>query len=86
MQSYLTESNYGSQIIGERIDKCWLDQSFKVSAYEQIDFLKKLDSNQLPFKQSSIDTAKKIMIFKQSPEYTLRGKTGTTDNGVKLMS
>ncbi|NQY79588.1 MAG: class D beta-lactamase [Candidatus Caenarcaniphilales bacterium] len=86
MQNYLTESHYGNETIGEKVNAFWLDQSFKVSAYEQVEFLKKLDSNDLPFHQSSIDKTKTIMIHEHSDKYILRGKTGTTDKGVEQMS
>lgn len=86
MQEYLNASNYGNKVIGEEIDKFWLDESFKVSSYEQINFLRKLDQNKLPFNELSINKTKEIMIQEQTQDFTLRGKTGTRDNGDQQMS
>lgn len=37
---YLKRFNYGNAIIGSNISEFWLDGSLKISAYEQIEFLK----------------------------------------------
>lgn len=54
----------------------WLDGSLKISAIEQIEFLKKLYRRALPFKDSSYSSLRQIMLVEQNSEYALRAKTG----------
>lgn len=76
---YLEQLNYGNKIIGEKIDYFWLDWSLRISANEQIEFLKRFVKNDLPFSQRNIDIVKKIMIAEETDKYILRGKTGLGD-------
>lgn len=62
MQNYLDRFNYGNKIIGEQIDRFWLDNSLKISADEQIEFLKKFYGYQLPVSKRSIDIVKNIIM------------------------
>ena len=43
---------------------------------QQIEFLKKLYNNKLPFNQEHIDTTKKVLVIHQTQQYTLRAKSG----------
>jgi len=74
--SYLKKMHYGNEKTGPDLSTFWLDGDIKISAYEQIEFLKKLYKNELPFKQKYIDITKKIIIIEQTEKYTLRAKTG----------
>ena len=60
------------------IDKFWLTGELRITPLEQIDFLTRLHDNKLPFSKRSIDITKKIMVVKDSANYTLRAKTGWT--------
>jgi len=77
--NYVDELNYGNKIIGDKIDYFWLDWSLRISADEQIEFLKKFVKNDLPFSQRNIDIVKRIMIAEETGNYILRGKTGLGD-------
>ncbi len=76
MQKYLDEFDYGNQKIGERIDYFWLDNSLKISADEQIEFLKKFYGYKLPVSKRSIDIVKKILPKEEFSKSVLRVKTG----------
>ena len=76
---YLNKLNYGNKTIGDKDDYFWLDWSLQISANEQIEFLKKLVKNELPFSQRSIDITKDIMIAEKGDGYVLRAKTGLGD-------
>ncbi|MFH7029484.1 MAG: class D beta-lactamase [Heteroscytonema crispum UTEX LB 1556] len=78
MQSFIERAGYGNQQIGtaEQIDKFWLEGPLQITPKQQIEFLQKLHSGKLPFSQRSLNLLKDIMIFEQTPNYTLRGKTG----------
>lgn len=76
MQHYISINHYGNENISGGIDKFWLDGGMKISADEQIEMLKKLYMDQLKFSKRSMDIVKKIMIYDQSKDYTIRAKTG----------
>jgi beta-lactamase class D len=75
-QYYLGKSAYGTLSMPYELTSFWLDGALKISATDQVAFLKKVYLRTLPFSTSSYDTLKKIMVVEQSPAYTLRAKTG----------
>jgi beta-lactamase class D len=76
MQHYISINHYGNENISGEIDRFWLDGGLRISADEQIEILKKLYHNQLQFSKRSMDIVKRIMIYNQTNEYTIRAKTG----------
>jgi len=76
MKYYISNNHYGNENISGGIDKFWLDGGIRISADEQIEMLKKLYLNQLKFSKRSMDIVKKIMIYDQTKDYTIRAKTG----------
>jgi beta-lactamase class D len=79
MQYWLNKLNYGNKIIGEKEDYFWLDNSLKISANEQVEFLKKFYFWRLPFSRRSLDIVKSIMPEEDYHNAVLRYKTGTND-------
>ena len=76
MQSQISLNNYGNENISGGIDRFWLDGGLRISADEQIEFLKKLYHNELKFSQRTMDIVKDIMIYDKTNDYTIRAKTG----------
>ena len=78
MQDLVTKISYGNQNIGgkEDIDKFWLEGELRITPRQQIDFLRRLQQNDLPFAQKNIDLVKDIAIAEETDNYVLRGKTG----------
>ena len=78
MQEFVNRIEYGNQNIGgkEDIDKFWLEGELRITPREQIDFLRRLYQNDLPFSQRTMDLVKDIAIAEQTPDYVLRAKTG----------
>ncbi|WP_321777897.1 class D beta-lactamase [Sulfurimonas sp.] len=74
--TYLKNINYGNHKTGSKVTTFWLDGDIEISAIEQIDFLKKLYKNELPFKQRYIDITKKILTVKKTENYIIKAKTG----------
>ena len=74
--AYLQKLHYGNAKTGEDVERFWLDGALRISAYEQIAFLKRVYNNDLPFAQTHLDTLKAIMVDEQTSTYTLRAKTG----------
>lgn len=75
-QKYLSTMSYGSLPSSFDIENFWLDGSLKLSAFEQIEFLKKLYRKDLPFDDHVFDTAKGIMLVESTSLYSLYAKTG----------
>jgi beta-lactamase class D len=78
MQKFVEQVNYGNRQIGasDRVDHFWLDGPLQITPKQEIEFLQRLERNDLPFSQRAIELVKDIMIIERTPEYTLRGKTG----------
>lgn len=74
--SHLNRMDYGNGKTGPEVTKFWLNGDLKISAVEQIEFLKKLYKGELPFKKGHVQILKKIMIIEEKPGYVLRAKTG----------
>ncbi|PTM57531.1 penicillin-binding transpeptidase domain-containing protein [Desmospora activa] len=75
-EQYLDTLSYGNQDISGGLTQFWLQSSLKVSPVEQLQFLRKLYHDQLPFSQRNMDIVRDILILEQTEEYTLSGKTG----------
>ncbi|MBM4259735.1 MAG: class D beta-lactamase [Deltaproteobacteria bacterium] len=73
---YIKQAAYG--VLREPFEGTtfWLDGSLTISAKEQIEFLRKVIGRSLPFKPSTYETLREIMVMEKTPEYTIRAKTG----------
>ena len=76
MQHYIDAVGYGNRDISGGDDSFWLEGNLRISPMQQIDFLKRLYLNELPFRPEVMATTKEIMVSEQTPEYTIRSKTG----------
>ncbi len=75
-QRHLKQLNYGNMQVGENLTRFWLNGDLKISALEQIEFLQKLYTNNLPYTQKNIDKTKEVMIVEANDNYIIRVKTG----------
>ncbi|BAY20283.1 peptidoglycan glycosyltransferase [Calothrix sp. NIES-2100] len=78
MQQFIDKVGYGNRQIGTAadIDRFWLQGPLKITPKEQINFLQRLYQGDLPFSKRTMELVKDIMVREQTPDYTLRGKTG----------
>lgn len=83
MKYWLDKASYGNADTSGGIDKFWLTGGLRISPQQQIDFVKRLHDNQLPFSQRSMDIVKNIMITNVASDYIVRAKTGWGGNGSK---
>lgn len=74
---FLDALEYGNRDISSGLDRFWLTGSLKVSANEQIEFLRRLYTGQLPVSERSIHIVKSILVLEDTSEYRLSAKTGT---------
>ncbi|MXV53009.1 serine hydrolase [Pedobacter sp. HMF7647] len=81
-QHYLRKIHYGNLKIkhGKNGD-FWNYGCFGISPINQINFLKALYLNQLPFTKTTIDKVKDMMLIKQTSKYSLYAKTGWSYDG-----
>jgi beta-lactamase class D len=83
MKEMLEKLNYGNKDITAGIDKFWLEGNFRISQMEQIDFLKRMRSGELPVSKRAVDIVEKMIILDVTSEQVLRGKTGWGDQNGK---
>lgn len=76
LSEYLKKSNYGNQQFSTEKGHYWIEGDLAISANEQIEFLQKLYNKSLPFNYRHMELLIKIMKVKQTPQWTLRAKTG----------
>jgi beta-lactamase class D len=78
MQDFVTKVGYGNKKIGgeKDIDKFWLEGELRITPQEQIQFLRRFYNQDLPFSQRTFSIVKDIMVVEQTPDYTIRAKTG----------
>lgn len=76
MQHYIDTIGYGNRNIGDKIDEFWLKGRLRIKPVEQLDFLKRLYHNKLPFSQRTLDTVKDIIVTEKTDKYTIHSKTG----------
>jgi len=75
---YVEAFDYGNQNLAGPPNRFWLQGELRISANQQIDFLRKFYNNQLPVSCQSVDIVKSLIILEQTDAYRLSGKTGGT--------
>jgi beta-lactamase class D len=91
MKSYVEKFEYGNRDISggltsERMfEAFWLSNSLKISADEQIEFLRKFYDGKLPVSKRSTEIVKQILVQEETPEYKFSAKTGGGRNDEKAL-
>jgi beta-lactamase class D len=83
MKHWLDKANYGNADTTGGIDQFWLTGGLLISPEQQIDFLKRLHDDALPFSERSVNIVKDIMVAKDTLDYVIRAKTGWGGYGDK---
>ncbi|MBO9667549.1 MAG: class D beta-lactamase [Bdellovibrio sp.] len=85
LKKYLKKFNYGNQNLSGGITEAWLmppnaiGTPLSISAYEQVDFMSKLWSDQLPVSHRAQRLTREITFLETSPKsFKLSGKTGSS--------
>ena len=76
MQHWLDAAGYGNRERGGSVDHFWLGNPLRISAEEQVAFLRRLADGTLPFAKRHQETVRRITTIEDGPDYTLHGKTG----------
>jgi hypothetical protein len=68
--------SYGNRDTSGGIDLFWQNSSLRISADEQVEFLKAFYQERLPVAKRSLDIAKEIITLERTDSYKLSGRTG----------
>ncbi|TDB67482.1 class D beta-lactamase [Arundinibacter roseus] len=80
-KKYLSLTDYGNLDLSQTDADFWNFGAFKISPLNQVEFIKKLYEEKLPFSKRTMQLVKKVMITQQLDGYTFHTKTGwTRDN------
>jgi beta-lactamase class D len=76
-QDYVNSFDYGNKTLTGPPARFWLAGLFRISANQQIDFLRRFYNYELPkVSRHSIDVVKDIIVLEQTDNYIFSGKTG----------
>jgi beta-lactamase class D len=76
MQSYVNQFEYGNRDISGGIDQFWLTGGLRISADEQVDFLRRFYNRQLGVSNTTTQIVKDLLVLEQTSQYRLSGKSG----------
>lgn len=76
MQDALNNTAYGNRNLSGGIDQFWLSGELRISPRQQIELMRGLYHNKLPFSAAVMKDVKTIMVLEETEDYVLRAKTG----------
>lgn len=76
MAEWLQRLDYGNGDIGGGLERFWLDGALRISAREQVDFLERLLTGDLPLSQRTLDELTTMLRLDGGDGWALYGKTG----------
>ncbi len=81
MNAYIQKLNYGNlKIDSTNIDSFWLEGESRISQTQQIDFLKRLYTFELPISERTQNIMRTIMLMEGTDQYKLSGKSGLSND------
>lgn len=78
MKAGVEKLDYGNKDIGDVVDQFWLVGPLKISAIEQVKFLRRLANEDLPAKPEAMAAVREITLLDTRDGAELHGKTGYT--------
>ncbi len=76
VQYYIDLLKYGNMDTSGKPDSFWLDGGLRITAYQQIELLRKLADSKLPFSHEHQEMLRDWMILEETGKFRLQGKTG----------
>lgn len=77
MDKFLKKVGYGNSKSGTNLERFWLDGPLSVTAFDQLNFVARLQRNDLPFSQSNMNIVKEILVQEQTKDRVFSGKSGS---------
>ncbi len=78
-EQYLRSFNYGNRNPAGPPSRFWLAGKLRISASQQVEFLRNFYDEQLNVSKESIDMVKEMIIIEKTADYILSGKTGSAE-------
>jgi beta-lactamase class D len=78
MRDWLRRLDYGNADVSGGVDRFWLTGGLRISAAQQVDFLRRLYEGRLPVSPRTTAAVKEILVMEDSAGYRLSAKTGAT--------
>lgn len=75
-EQYLQKIKYGNMDPSGNLKRFWLDGKLAISAVEQIQFLKQLNAESLPFERKYQKMVKRLIKSEEGEDWVIRAKTG----------
>lgn len=76
MHDWLHRLGYGNEDSSGKLDFFWLGGPLRITPFQQIDFLRRLDGARLPISERTLDIVRDVFTLDVGPDHVLRGKTG----------
>ena len=77
MGDWLRRLDYGNHDISGGIDLFWLSGGLRITAIQELDFLRRLDTKKLPISERTLDIVKDVIALDVGESHVLYGKTGS---------
>ena len=77
MSEWVERAAYGNRQIGGGIDQFWLTGDLRISPIEQLDFLERFVTDELPFRPEVVAAVGDILVREQGEGWAWSHKTGT---------
>ena len=75
MQGHISQFRYGNRDTSGGIEQFWRNSTLRISADEQVDFLRRFHTRELSVSSRSTEIVKDIILLEQTATYRLSGKT-----------
>jgi N-acetyltransferase len=76
MQHFLDAAGYGNRDMAGGIDSFWLTGGLRISLWEQVEFLSRLQQGDPPFSPAVMTAVTDMMLTENGVDYRIRAKTG----------
>lgn len=77
MADWVAQAGYGNADIGGGIDQFWLNGDLRISPLQQLDFLERLATDDLPFSAGNMAAVREIIVRESGDGWSWSHKTGT---------
>jgi beta-lactamase class D len=77
MQRFVDRISYGNRDLSGGLTSFWLESSLRISADEQVEFLRRLMRNDLPFSKRTQELGRAVIVLGDEAGTVYRGKTGS---------
>jgi beta-lactamase class D len=77
MQRHVSSIPYGNEDLSGGLTEFWLGSSLRISADEQVEFLRRLTAGDLPFSDRSMRIVRDLTVLERGDGWVLHGKTGS---------